>query len=732
MRKREKQHYSLIQSEQPVEQRSLEQAIVLLSSIADLSSKGLRGQLSGLRLEDVREAFHLILHYFRLLSKRDMLVSIDPIAVEGIRDIMLLVGEAGKKLDQYTNLAEKGGLESVTHLEEYRKLQDFCQARISEQPKQQLTKWILKIAKKVMDEHSYLKLAADQLEKAAHTFIDLDAVKRDVEYELFFMRKEDGSRFFNPVLLRNMQLVCDFEDRVEGSLDTELPFDSVEWENLFFEGVARDILKAVRGATLHRFYHDEAKLKNNELSVLLNKAFMALMLCENAGRVDRVHAKKSCTEYFHDFQYYLSEALQCRYYHKLLAFPPDENKHVSYDLLKLTQTICRALFVNLNGYLILTDKITELVEKARSGSVGTDQIIDSGKQAVWNKIVNSYVMLNRVMKSYPNGPLHRVLDLLEKAPKQQFDPLAQDHLPFHCYDLLFRDHKIAGLRIPAPVYQEAINKCVVGDEFRSFLRYYTGEGKKHLLISLHNRTTWREHVRAVALEELQDYKTFADAISIVTLAVGTDFTHQDGIYRDVDDAKEFMDLFLTLFQDEHAGFAFPQQARDQLVAEFIPDCLHRIHSLFFNHRESLSWEERRSFIELFYLFLELKIIELVSPNSFSFTCKDGIDRSAVESVKLFVFLKMLQEPKLSGEEFAFIDAMLYAPALLLRYRMLQSDSFYRMVGAVKVIEEVRKNLGFSKFQKTLDQVFGGLYKMPLTEISVEMPHFMMNVLMQAA
>ncbi len=68
-----------------------------------------------------------------------------------------------------------------------------------------LGKWILAISQQTQNrrdelhEQQELKSRTSLLSDAPrHLFVNLDAVKKDSEYELFYIRKEDGSLYFSP------------------------------------------------------------------------------------------------------------------------------------------------------------------------------------------------------------------------------------------------------------------------------------------------------------------------------------------------------------------------------------------------------------------------------------------------------------------------------------------------------------------------------------------------------
>jgi hypothetical protein len=117
-----------------------------------------------------------------------------------------------------------------------------------------------------------------------------------------------------------------------------------------------------------------------------------------------------------------------------------------------------------------------------------------------------------------------------------------------------------------------------------------------------------------------------------------------------------------------------------------------------------------NFIEIFYLFLELKLIELIKPDGFSFVCKDGIDIGPAASAPLFVFNRWMSSEKLSKEDLDHLHLILHAPAILIRERTIHANRLKRTLNMLKEMEVIRNELGAEKFAKTIHDAFGPLYK----------------------
>ena len=93
----------------------------------------------------VRETFRVILHYLKQFYIKEYNHVTDPTTLEGIKTIMVLVGEAAKKLDKYTEIFHQ--TQSVMEFKEYKQLQEFYRAKIARKVEEgPLSKWILELS----------------------------------------------------------------------------------------------------------------------------------------------------------------------------------------------------------------------------------------------------------------------------------------------------------------------------------------------------------------------------------------------------------------------------------------------------------------------------------------------------------------------------------------------------------------------------------------------------------
>jgi hypothetical protein len=673
----------------------------------------------------VKDIFRVILHYLRQFYRREYSYVTDPKTIEGIKTIMVLVGEAAKKLDKYTTLFHQAHMKSIMETKEYKQLQEFYLSKIARKIDEGvLGKWILGLYLGKLHQASSERASKTEVKPfdTQYVFIDLETVKKDTEYELFFIRKEDGSRFFSPRLLRNIKLVSDFGSYFGGHQGID-PLGAIKtWQDRVFHVCARNILK-VLGNQLEHFFHDMRQVKDHELVGLLSKALFALMLSSHSHNLLRHQPVKSCAEYFEDFQSFLRLALNHKIYQRWIAYPPQSSNHLASDLLNFIHTLCRALYANLQGLEEMEPIVVGLVKEA-SQQVSTEHGEEAkASDKIWNYLANDYASMLKLIKKHPNGPLIKVLEVLEENTFHVFDPLLQHNLPNTMYDLYLEEQRLQHIRFSAPIHQEFINKALINEEFKGFLRHYQIQSpkKKHLLINLQDRTSWREHARCVALEELQEMPEMKEVLTVVTLATDTDFYHQLSPYHQINHADVFIKQFKEHIKGETSGFYFPPSIDKKQLFHFINHSIDAIHKIFFSNKNVLLKEHRMDFIEIFYLLLQLKLIDLVQPTSFSLTCKDTIDIGQSYSVELFILLQLINHQTWTESDRNFVNFLLYAPALLIRERILLAERFNRMISAVRTIENVRHEYGEESFYQLIQEVFKPLFKSSVLEMSIQLP-----------
>lgn len=626
----------------------------------------------------IKETFKVVLHYIRDLYRKNFDQEKENKAVEGIKTIMVLVGDAAKNFEDYSALFETAHKFSASSLKEYRQLQSFYRS---------------KIASEHSEEHEEeLLIQRDEVEGALE---DLEVVRQDSDYEFFFIKKENGESFFKQKLLRNIKLACDFgEDSTDFSTD---PLIFVKnWQDKDYQVSAKNMLK-ICSSQMYAFYEEAMRYKEMFLVSILNKSIMALMLAANPKNLLRRSSVKSSYSYFKDFQFYLRKLLKSKDYHKMVAYPPE--KKFLQDMLDLIEALCKSLYLHVNA--------KQEIEQVLDSLIG-----EQSMQSIAKHFESSNEAVNQQLKKHPNGPLFKFFDLLQEEQIPIFDNFFQDNIPHHLFDMYLGEHKVAQLHLPSPTAQEFVHQAEALDEFKGFLRSYSISQKKHLLFNLQDRTSWKDHARCTVIEDLQRQAEYGKSFIVLTFAMDTDFYHQLPPYHKLEDAESFIVQFNEHLYSENTGYYFPKVFKDIFEKDFSIECMDLLHQFLFKGKAKLNKAERQIFIDFFYFLLQIKAMEILHPDSMSFTCKDGIDIGGISTASFYSLFKLLSKDELSKEDGKILNTLVFAPALIIRERCPHIYRFKRMYQMISYLESIfdDRDLFLKAFSKSFGSIFSSSFE----------------------
>lgn len=518
-------------------------------------------------------------------------------------------------------------------------------------------------------------------------FKDFETVKRDGEYELFYIRNEEGEPYFDAEMLRNIKLTVDFQSEDETfEEDPLLKVRAMQDRDLHAAAGQILLLCEQQIADLYRNYK---KLQDNELARSISLAITALFLANNPRYLIQNTTGKSCMNYYNDFLLFLRTAMQTPEYQKLIAYPPDKSNKLITNLLQLTHALCRAFYFRTDG--IKQEAIGLIHRSMRRGEELSKKKLKG--DSIWNQFQIDDEKLRTLLSCFPNGPLFKILDFVrleqEEDVHNAFDPTGQENFPSKLFELHLPSKTVSVLRIPSPTRQAFIHKAEIIDEFRGFLRSLAGE-KRHLLINLQDRNSWKEGVRCRILEGLQKRVEFAPQFSVLTLPKDTEFYQQSGPYEDQHSATRFMKDFQSQIENpEMGGFYLPQMEKMLSWESFFAS----IHRSFFDSKPALTREERHDFIEIAYQWIILKAIEEFKIDSISFTCKDAIDTGSAENGLFFGFTQLLNGDFSKRETQDFLRFLFYTPALFIRERAIDPSRLNRALSCLERIDRALAERG---------------------------------------
>lgn len=663
-------------------------------------------------LVQVRDAFASTLNFLQDFYRDEYKAIHDEKTADRIKTVMVLVGEAGKKIDQYSKQLGQKAYHSVSEMKEYRSLQHFFEQNISRTINEgTIGKWLLEITRNAWSKEGSEKLRGPYVQEMSHVFVDLDSVKNDTEYELFSLRKDDGTRFFSPRIVRNIKLISDFGDIFNKTKKADLLADLGIWKDRYLQQTAKNMLKQSR-AVIDVFFKEAFPHRENSLVAVLSHALVALLFASNPKNLMSNVIKKSCGDYFADFLMYFRETLNHREYQKWVIYPPRSEHKIGNAIIKTGEALSYALYDHKEVLETMQPLVRQLLDEGKK-EISSDH--DCKNPQLWNRLAGDWQALNKVIKTHPNGPLNKVIQSIVEGHYNSFEPLSSANIPYRIFTLYYPNKHLSILRLPCPTMQEGLSKAEIIPEFKSFLR----KDEPHLMVVMQDRTSWREGARAFALENLK--KNGEDKCHVLTLPTETDFYHQNGIYSDenlhVGSWENFSNTLLDQAGDLSAGYYFDVNMEEHLEA-FIPKMMECVHTLFFRNSKQLSRDERRSFIDIFYLFVTLKAINLSNPGSLSFTCKDGIDLGNMFSMFVWSFFILLEKDEVSNETILQLEAYLFGPALFARERTPLSQPFQRFIHSLRHLEKIRAEYGTVTYQSLVKECLRLIYDDDTAEIKV--------------
>lgn len=650
-----------------------------------------------LTVQRIKQTFKVLHNYLKDVYKQDQNKLTAEETQKGIRAIMVLANEAVQRVDRYTDLIDKGAVNrSITEFEEYRALQEFYQKKmVKKLQKSSDAKGFWKEEWGNTDED-----ATEEVDLEKKGLKDLEAVKEDTQYELLYIKKEDGKPFFNRTLLRHIKLVNDF-DQVVLNASHEDPFLMIQKvrDKDAFES-AKELKKAIF-AHLRVFLKAHKHINSSEFYMKITHAVHSLILATSHHNLLESGSKKSCFQYFRDFSMYLREGFLSTDYHAHCEELLDDLETFIRELMVFAYELCEQFFMHIGPKDHMIGLINRLMDKVGAGEKGKKR----PSVQMWTALLEGYDHLQNVLKNYPNGPLFKALDSFSEESYESFEPLAQENFPRCLYFIENEGFKVSMLRLPSPTKQEVINKAEVSILFETFIQSLRKLEKNQqlLLINLQDRTSWKEHARCHVIEEMPKHSHFVDILEVCTLAKDTNFYHQSEDYEEIASALDFIKVFREqILSGEDCGFYFSKMIPITYLEGFITECIQKIHLHFFGKKDILSHKNRLDFIEIFYFFFTLKLLDTLKPSHIALSCKDAIDTGPAAYAGLFGFIKLFSEDnQWDHEEEDFFIWMLQCPALLQRERAIHRQRYQRTIHALAVVNaelDVNKHKIVSAFE----------------------------------
>ncbi|NDD59143.1 MAG: hypothetical protein EBZ47_07850, partial [Chlamydiae bacterium] len=626
--------------------------------------------------DKVRKVFKGVLYFLTSQLERDPAQYKNMTFIRGIYAMMSFVMEAAVQIEKNSILfKESPALQSISDLQELRNLQEYYVSAILPRlppPAEMEGIWEIEWGVKDLD-LSDLKSGGLR---------SLEEIRKDTQYELFYVLNEQGRPFYEYDILRHARLIYDFDElqRLKASKDI---FEKIEiFRDKEAYMVASQMLKHTHDL-VDEFFKEALRHTESECIAHLSHAIMALMLSANARNLKQTSvSEKTSLGYFKDFQLFIRKALQSEEYQRLLQ-SPNSSRPLQANLYLLIHKLCFIYFTHTVEHKEIIAILRRILSEG-SQEIGLNQ----NSSSIIAALKQEDLALRHRMKKYPAGAIHKMAEVFtDRQHSKGFDPLSQGYVPEIIYSLHLDGRSAFCLRMPCPIMQEFIQKAHLAPEFVGMLRFLSLRDTKQkiLLVNLQNRTSWQEFARCIAIEELARNQDERDRVSLLGLATHTDFYWQEGTFASIHEAEVFISQFKEQFHEmEECGFYLSEDLA-QPIRSYVHQILPRVHKVFFQSKNTLSKEDRQNFIELTYWLISLEALRISKADFISYFDKDSVDGAACMQAGCFAALELMHD-HFGEQQVGQFLYLLYASAIEQRERTPDPRGTDRMLGALTCFE----------------------------------------------
>ncbi len=655
-------------------------------------------------LNIVRANFRTVLTYLQQFYHTEEGRFIRRESVEGIKTIMVLVSEAAENLDRYTKLFLGSAIGSVKDSKEFIDICAFYKRKIAPIASQNdIASWVNAIPiTRILHKSDHLTEIAHKEHELAlkHQFVDLDGVKKDTDYELFFLKRPDGSRYFTSRLIRNMKLVSRVEEAFKDASEEQIDisFDIHELEFSYHNSFVHQTF-CKTASSIHHFFEKAGISPKNPLVRMCYSVCIALMFSRIAferyeSSENEAVLGKFPREYIDDIKKMIARLLDSDEYKRLLAYPSKGNEYWEHKLLECLHSLTVSIVQGIQVPKAWMDKVHMILSYGMSYALQEVQYLEEGFIKTMSL---AYVALHKAADDHGKEQIHRLLEQIERGHTGNFDPLLYHDIPTWLYDIEVSGSKVHTIRFPSPTRQESVDSASVSSIFKDALRgkksqidqYGKETIKPWLLVNLQERTNWKDGARTRAIEEIELLEDFSDAIHVITIPRDGDFYWQRGVFSDRAKAIEFIDDLLdhmtgtlrdtcSVYWSLHAMMPGREE-----YAHFATT----IHEVIFSGKNVLTRFERHNFIEYMHCLAILYALADIKPSHLLVTSKDGLDTSVSFLSELYLFIEAIKGREISKDETDWMIAWLHGFELMERGRILLPERHTRIISFAKSLQE---------------------------------------------
>lgn len=490
-------------------------------------------------------------------------------------------------------------------------------------------------------------------------FLDhMEVVKSDLYYELFYIRKSDGSRFFSRRLGSELHDAIDLDLLEEGDSSLAPVLSFKEMHDSDVQHLCMVVLERCKESinTFLRGSFSGGKLAHIAFS--LRKAVMAVVLCARKKNALLNIPVKASSYYFKDALFFLRKVVSDGVFLEICKEPSSELERA---LVSLTHALCHACIMRQAADHSSFSIISDLVQR------GT---LKAGIKN--NGLKSEYRAFNTELSRYLHGPLLFAWDFLGEVDEEQiFDPWILGFLPSCLGIWVTPDHETAFLRMPSPTMQSHVGRAVVAGEYMGFLR---GDlYQSHLLINFQGKEREGAAARTEALEGLE--KSFTGQLHLVHLPkecalynMEAGFASPTGRYSK---AKSLIEAAVK-------ACWLSDSLKQRVGKDIALEAFHLAHVHFTSGKKGLEIEERRALLDGGYLLLILRLIRELSPSSVSIACKDGVDKTGVHCALMASLMHHLQSGPSIHKLHMLQQRLIFEVPMIVRERAMAEHDFQRL------------------------------------------------------
>jgi hypothetical protein len=638
---------------------SLFEAVDNLSQMAD-SSQGEKEEGSSWKSEQarpfVKETFASVHAYFKRLTKDKEIDIGAPETQHRLKAIMRLADEAASHVQSSFDTATQHEVES---------LQSFYHDHIA-------SKALESLEEEQAWQRNWEEVERDVTDIARTGMYELERIRRDKAYELFFIERDDGVPFFTKNLIRHSKLVYDLDGLLAATEHEDPLLEVPKLHEKALSIAAHEMREAVKEGVAQLYGYLRSSGAGDPFAQNLQRALMALTCAGEAHLDEHKAPPKPASTYFTDFHRFLREALASPEYRDR----HEEREGPLSDAFRLAERLTFAFFNQSARSALFAPLLRSLLTPRPS------------RTPVWAYLIEQRAHIDTYLAQFPNGPLFKAIDLLYDTAHSGvgFDPIFQHNYPKALFTFQLGQRSVTCHHLPSPTRQITLSHATVVDEYTTFLSSLP-TGGRFFLINLQDRVSVEEGARSRALEQLQHSAEYADKLTVITLPKHSPWYTQEGEYAAADSAAPFFASMVAELDEGEEGSWYIPKSLLPFVKERGKELAAQIHTAFFKKKKKLSLEERLIAIELWQTLLTLACVMKLVPDHISFTSKDGVDTGAAATAGWYALLRRLSgksEWDATSEE--HLLSLAFLPALTIRERAIEPNTLARMASMHTLLE----------------------------------------------